>query len=131
MVADPIADMLIRIKNALAVGRPTVELPYSKIKLEIARILKEAGYLQAVEKHGRKNKKLIELALAYHPAGNPKLSGLTRVSKSSRRIYKKAGELWRVKQGLGLALVSTSKGLMTDGQARRQHLGGEIICEVW
>jgi len=131
MVTDPVSDMLTRIRNALLVGKTRVEFPYSQLKLEISRILKEAGYVAAVERRGRRTRKLIELSLTYQADGSSKISGLKRISKPSRRVYKKAADFGKVKQGLGVAIVSTSKGLMTGLEARRASLGGEVICEVW
>lgn len=131
MVTDPVSDMLTRIRNALLAHKTRVEFPYSRLKLEISRILKEAGYVAAVERRGRRTRKLIELSLDYHADGSPKISDLRRISKPSRRVYKKAFQLDKVKQGLGIAIVSTSKGLMTGAMARREGLGGEVICEIW
>lgn len=131
MVNDPISDLLIRLKNAALVKKESVLLPYSKLKLEVANILKERGYLSAVEKRGRKQAKLLELSLAWEPDGRAKLHGVKRVSKPSRRIYSKAAELKPIKRGFGLAVISTSKGLKADAAARREKLGGEVLLEVW
>ncbi|MBI4059440.1 30S ribosomal protein S8 [Candidatus Giovannonibacteria bacterium] len=130
-MTDPIADMLIRIKNAAAVKKPAVALPYSKIKWEISRILKDAAYLSSAERKGRKNKKLLELELTYLADGSARIHGAKRISRPSRRLYRRAREIRAVKEGKGLAVVSTSRGLMTGSDARKSRLGGEIICEVW
>ncbi len=130
-MTDPIADMLVRINNAAAVKKPTVLLPYSKIKWELARILKEAGYLSSAERRGRKNRKLMELELAYSPDGSAKTHGVKRISKPSRRLYRQARDIKKVKDGRGLAVISTSQGLMNDNEARKSRLGGEVICEIW
>ena|SRR3989344_746215 len=128
---DPIADMLIRIKNAAAVKKETALVPYSKLKFELARILKDNGYLTTVEKRSKKKQRFLELALAYDAGGSGRISGLRRISKSSRRVYKGAKELRPIKGGQGLAVISTSQGLKTDAQAKKLNLGGEIICEIW
>ncbi|MBI2609705.1 30S ribosomal protein S8 [Candidatus Giovannonibacteria bacterium] len=129
-MTDPIADMLTRIKNASAVKKETAVFGYSKIKMEIVRILQENDYLAAVERRGRKNRKLIEVSLKYHP-DRAAITGIKRISKPSRRVYKISKDLKKIKQGFGMAIVSTSKGLKTDTEARKEHLGGEVICEVW
>ena len=130
-MTDPIADMLVRVKNAAAVKKPTVLLPYSKIKWELAGILKEAGYLSSVERRGRKNRKLMELELTYLSDGSAKIHGAKRISKPSRRLYRPVRDIKKVKEGRGLAVISTSRGLMNDNEARKSRLGGEVICEVW
>ena len=126
---DPISDMLTAIKNALVVKHPTVSVPFSKLKYEIGEVLRKKGFIEKVEKKGR-IKKFIILTLKYEN-GRPAISGLKRVSKSGQRIYLPFQKMKRVKGGYGIAIVSTSKGLMTDKEARRQKLGGEIICEIW
>lgn len=128
---DPIADMLIRIKNASLVKKELVLVPYSKLKFALANILKEKGFIGSAERRGRKNRKFIELTLAYGPDGEPKLHDARKISKPSRRIYQKASELKPVKKGFGLAVISTSKGLRSDKEARREKIGGEVLCEVW
>lgn len=128
---DPISDMLIRIKNAALVKKESLTLPYSKLKLEVARILQERGYLSAVETKGRKNRKFLELGVAYGQDGGALLHDVKKISKPSRRIYKKVDELHPVKRGFGLAIISTSKGLKTDEAARKEKIGGEVLCEVW
>lgn len=127
---DPIADMLTSIKNAQAVGYGTVSIPFSNIKYEIAKILEREGFIEKVEKKGRGIKRVIEISFK-HKDGKPIILGLKRISKPGQRIYLPYKKIKRVKGGYGIVIVSTSKGLMTDKEARKQKLGGEIICEVW
>lgn len=129
-MTDPISDMLIRIKNAQMVKKPVAAFPYSKIKLEIARVLEKAGYLGGVQKRNRKAFKFIEVNLVYEN-GEGKISDIKRVSKSSRRIYRASKEIFGVKNGGGLGIYSTSLGLLTDKEARKQKVGGELLLEVW
>lgn len=127
---DPISDMLNRIRNGQAVLKEQVEIPFSNLKYEIAKILQECGFIEKVEKKGKKTKRIIEITLKYsHKI--PAISGLKRISKSGQRIYKSFKKLRSVKSGYGIEIISTSKGLMTDKEARRQKLGGEIICQIW
>ncbi|MCX6759295.1 MAG: 30S ribosomal protein S8 [Candidatus Nealsonbacteria bacterium] len=130
-MTDPIADMLNRIKNAQAVSHPTVEVPFSNFKYEIAKILKKHGFIEKVEKKGRKVKRAIVITLKYRDK-TPAISGLKRVSKPGQRIYLDSTQIKRVKGGYGMAIISTSKGgLMIDKEARKQRLGGEVLCEIW
>lgn len=129
-MTDPISDMIIRITNAQAVLRPTVSIPFSNFKYEIAKILEKEGLIEKVEEKGKKVKKIIDITLKYHNK-EPIISGLKRVSKPGQRIYIEAKEIKKIKGGYGLAIISTSKGLMTNKEARKQKLGGEIIFEVW
>jgi len=133
-MTDPVADMLNRIRNAQAVLKETVDIPLSNLRYEIAKILEKGGFVAEVEKKGKKTKKVIEITLKYNEK-IPVISGLKRISKPGQRIYKKAKELKPVKGGYGIAIISTSKGggggLMTDKEARKQKLGGEVICEIW
>jgi len=130
-MVDPIADTLNRIRNAQAVKLETVNIPFSKLKYEIAKILERKNFIKKTEKKGRKTKKFIELTLKYE--GNQKgiISGLKRVSRPGKRVYKNFKEIKKVRQGYGIAIISTSRGLMTDSEARKQKMGGEVICEVW
>lgn len=127
---DPIADMLTKIRNAQAVFHPTVEISFSNLKYDIAKILAKHGFVGKVEKKGKKIKKIIEIALKYQDK-RPDISGLKRISKPGQRIYLGSKKIKKVKGGYGMAIISTSKGLMTNKEARKQKLGGEIICEVW
>lgn len=127
---DPISNMLTVIRNALAVGHPKVDIPFSNLKFEIAKILEREKLVEKIEKKGRKTGKFIELTLKYIEK-QPALSGLKRISKPGQRIYKNFREIRPVKGGYGLAIISTSRGLMTDKEARKQKVGGEVICEIW
>jgi len=129
-MTDPITDMLNRIRNAQAVNHPTVDIPFSKIKFQIAQILAREGFVEKVEKKGRKTRKIIRITLKYID-GIPFISGLKRISKPGQRIYLSKGKIKKVKGGYGIAIISTSKGLMTDKEARKAKIGGEVICEVW
>ncbi|MDP2967111.1 MAG: 30S ribosomal protein S8 [bacterium] len=130
-MTDPIADMLNRIKNAQAVSHSTVEVPFSNFKYEIAKILEKHGFIEKVEKKGRKVKRVIVITLKYRDK-IPAISGLKRVSKPGQRIYLDSSQIKRVKGGYGMAIISTSKGgLMIDKEARKQRLGGEVLCEIW
>lgn len=130
MMTDPIADMLTRVRNSLAVKKPEVVLPFSKIKYEIAKILKQAGYLESVEKVEDRFAKL-KLTLAYKEGQVPAISHIKRISKPGLRVYVSRDKIPYVLNDLGIAILSTSRGLMTNKQARRGKVGGELICEVW
>jgi len=127
---DPISNMLISIKNAQAVGHLTVSVPFSNLKYEIAKILGKEGFIEKVEKKGRGVKRSLEITLKYD-GKVPAISDLKRISKSGQRIYLPYKKIKKVRRGLGIAITSTSKGLMTDKEARKQKLGGEVICEIW
>lgn len=127
---DPIADMLIRIKNAQKAGHDKVEIPFSRIKFELVKILQKEGILDKVERKGIRAKERLELTLKSEQ-NVPVIQDLRRVSKPGRRVYLPAGKIRPVKQGYGLAIISTSRGLMTGKEARKNKLGGEVICEVW
>lgn len=127
---DPIADMLTIIRNAQAVLKETAVVPYSEIKFEIAKVLKKENFIGEIEKKGKKVRKTIEIKLKYKDK-EPAISGLKRVSKPGQRIYTGAGKIKGIRGGYGMAIISTSKGLMTDKEARKQNLGGEILCKVW
>lgn len=129
-MTDPISDMLNRIRNAQAVLKETVNIPFSNLKYEIAKILKKEGFVEKVEKKGRKIKRMIEITLKYENKTSV-ISGLARISKPGQRVYFKAKKIKRVKEGYGIAIISTSKGLMVDKEARKEKLGGEVICKIW
>ena len=129
-MVDPITDMLNRIGNAQAVQHSTVSIPFSNLKYEIAKILEKKRFIEKVEKKGRRTKRFIEITLKYSDK-MPVISGLKRVSKPGQRIYASTRKLRLTKGGYGIAIVSTSKGLMTNREARKQKLGGEVLCEVW
>ena len=127
---DPISNMLTAIRNAISVNHPTVSIPFSNLKYEIAKILEKQGFIEEVSKTGKKTKKSIVITLKYQQ-GTPAITGLKRISKPGQRIYLPSKHLKKVKGGYGIAIISTSRGLMTDREARKQNLGGEIICEIW
>ena len=129
-MSDPISNMLTSIRNAQAVLHQTVNVPFSNLKYEIAKILQRQGFIERIEKKGRKTKRFIEITLKYNNK-IPVISGIKRISKPGQRIYVSAKEIKKVKGGYGMAIISTSKGLMTNKEARKQKLGGEVICEVW
>ena len=131
-MTDPIADMLTRIRNGLNANLTTVEIPCSKVKVEIARILKQEGYINDYTVAGETAKeKTITVELKYGPEKQKVISGLKRISKPGLRVYAKGDNLPRVLNGLGIAIISTSKGLMTDRDARKANLGGEVVAYVW
>jgi small subunit ribosomal protein S8 len=127
---DKISEMLSAIKNAQAVLKPTVVVPFSNLKYEIIKILETEGLIEKSEKKGKKIKKTLEITLKYNN-GVPAISGLKRVSKQGQRIYIDYAGIRLVRGGYGLSIISTSKGLMTNKEARKQKVGGELICEVW
>ncbi len=130
MMTDPIADMLTRIRNALMVGKEQVEIPASRLKKEIARILKEEGFIEDYKVQENPVQDRIIIKLKYYK-GQSVIRGLKRVSKPGRRVYVSKSELPKVLGGLGIAIISTSKGVMTDKECRKLGLGGEYICDVW
>jgi len=127
---DPIADMLVQIKNAGAVGKESITVPYSKLKHSIADVLMKEGMVSAVSKTGKKVKKNLEIGLVYND-GVPKINDLKRVSKVSRRIYKGFKDLISVRQGHGMLIISTPKGILTDKEAKKAKVGGEVLFKVW
>lgn len=134
MISDPIADMLTRIRNGLLAGMSTVEVPTSKLKVEIARILKEEGYIEDYNVGDQKPYSLITINLKYYGSRRerkPVITHIQRVSKPGRRVYRSRADLPRVMSGIGIAIVTTPKGVMTAQQARRERVGGEVLCYVW
>ena len=131
MMTDPVADMLTRIRNANTALHPSVTMPSSKFKEQIAGILESEGYIESFEVASDGPRRTLEMKLRYGKDRSRVIQGLRRVSSPGRRIYSGAGDLPRVKGGLGVVVVSTSQGLLPDREARRRNLGGEIICEVW
>jgi small subunit ribosomal protein S8 len=134
MTSDPIADMLTRIRNALLVGQTEVQMPSSKIKAEIARILKAEGYIEDYTIGEEKPAPIITIQLKYHGSRRerrPVITHIERISKPGRRIYRGSRDLPRVMSGIGIAIVTTPKGVMTAQEARRQRVGGEVLCYVW
>jgi small subunit ribosomal protein S8 len=131
MIQDPIADMLTQIRNAIAAGHPRVDVPGSKLKLEIVRILKEEGYINNYMIKGEGAKYQIRIFLRYDAKGKPSITNLKRVSRPSRRIYVKSSEIPKVLGGYGICIVSTPKGVMTGKEARQKNVGGELIAEIY
>ena len=133
MNTDPIADMLTRIRNANMVSLTEVEIPSSKLKVELAKLLKSEGYVEdyaVIEKEGS-NFKTLKITLKYDEKSRPVISNLKRVSRPGLRNYCKAKNMPQVLGGMGIAIVSTSKGLLTDRKARKENVGGEVLCYVW
>jgi len=131
MISDPIADMLTRVRNALQARHPKVDVPSSKLKMEIARILKEEGYVLNFKLVEEGAQKIIRIYLKYTPANQPVISRIERVSRPGCRIYASGKEVPKVLGGLGINIVTTSKGVMTGAQARKDGVGGEILCQLW
>lgn len=148
MLTDPIADMLTRIRNANRIERPAVEMPATRLKIQIAQVLKDEGFLldyqvgrQVLNEQGQRvfqaedgalgPKSVLRIYLKYGPEGEKVIRTLERVSRPGRRLYRRHGQLKPVLDGLGIAVLSTSKGVMSDRQARAQKLGGELLCSVW
>ena len=131
-MTDPIADMLTRIRNAVAARHETVDVPASRIKIDIARILKEEGYITDYSVTGKKaSEKTITITLKYGAHKQKAITGLKRISKPGLRVYSKKDSIPRVLNGLGIAIISTSQGLMTDKKARESHCGGEVLAYIW
>ncbi|MCI8999822.1 MAG: 30S ribosomal protein S8 [Clostridia bacterium] len=130
-ITDPIADMLTRIRNANTSKHKTVDIPASNMKKAIAEILFEEGYIKAFEVIENENQGIIRITIKYDEKGSRVIAGLKRISKPGLRVYASNEELPRVLNGLGIALISTSKGIMTDKKAREQGIGGEVLAYVW
>lgn len=130
-ITDPIADLLTRIRNASTAKHPSVEIPASNMKKAICQILVDEGYIKGMQVKNDTVQGTIVVTLKYQANGEPVISGLRRVSKPGLRVYVGADELPRVLRGLGIAIVSTSKGVMTDKKARELHVGGEVLAFVW
>lgn len=130
MFNDPVSDLIIQIKNASAANKPAISLSYSELKFTIAEILAKEGFVKSVSKKGKKIKKYLDIELLYKD-NTPKVKGVKRVSKPGRRVYKKVGDIKPVKQGYGLLILSTPKGILTDKQARQDKVGGEALFQIW
>lgn len=130
-MTDPIADMLTRVRNANTVKHDTVDVPASNIKKEIARILLEEGFIRGYDVIEDGKQGIIRIQLKYGQTGERVISGLKRISKPGMRVYADKHEVPRVLNGLGISIISTSKGILTDKQARKENVGGEVICYVW
>ena len=134
MMTDPIADMLTRIRNALMVQKSEVQIPFSNMKADIARILKDEGYIEAYTIGDEKPVRMITITLKYYGPRRmrrPVITNLKRISKPGRRVYSGRKDLPRVLSGMGIAIITTPKGVMTAQQARRERVGGEVLCYVW
>jgi small subunit ribosomal protein S8 len=131
MMTDPIADMLTRIRNAVRVERPSVEMPLSKVKRGLAEVLKREGYIWDFEEVPSEPSRQLRLHLKYGPNGERVIRHIKRVSKPGRRSYRGADGLRPVLNGLGISIISTCRGVVSDREARQRHLGGEVLCELW
>lgn len=131
MHTDPIADMLTRLRNANTALHPEVSMPSSKLKEEIAKILASEGYVDSYKVEDARVGKKLTVTLRYADDRKRVIQGLRRISKPGHRVYKGASDLERVRGGIGVSIVSTSDGLLTDREARRRNVGGEVLCEVW
>ena len=131
MMTDPIADMLTRIRNSLRAGQDKVDMPGSRLKLEIARVLKDEGYVQNYKRIEDSKQGVLRISLRKGPGSEDVIEGLTRVSKPGCRIYCGKSEIPKVRGGLGINILSTPKGVMTGKQAAQQGVGGEILCNIW
>lgn len=131
MLTDPISDMLARIKNAITANHLRTVIPANRLKLRVAEILKQEGYISDVREETTNGHKNLEIVLKYDRNRKPALDGIRRVSRPGRRVYVKKTDIPYVYSGLGTAILSTSSGVMTDGDARKKGVGGEVICEVW
>lgn len=137
-MTDPIADMITRLRNAVAARHTRVDMPYSKLKVEIARILQEEGYIQGYRiveepsrKAGRRPRQIIRILLKYGPNGERVITGLERISRPGRRVYLGVRDVPNVLGGLGTCILTTSRGVMTGRAARKAGVGGEVLCNVW
>jgi small subunit ribosomal protein S8 len=130
MMTDPIADLLNRIRNALVIEAPSVDVPYSKLKHQICKVLVEEGFLVQFQVLEQKPANVLRIQLKYGPDGEQVIQEIRRISKPGRRVYRGSKELRPVLGGLGIAVVSTSQGILSDRQARVRKLGGEVICEI-
>lgn len=130
-MTDPIADMLTRIRNALMVSYDTVDIPSSKLKINIAKVLKSEGLIQNFKILSDERQGIIRVFLKFDEDGESVIGGLKRVSKPGRRVYARSDKIPRVLNGFGINMLSTSKGVMTDRQAKKMRVGGEILCSVW
>jgi small subunit ribosomal protein S8 len=131
MMTDPIADMLARINNALQRRYPSVEMPQSALKLQVAKVLRQEGFISGVDTVAREPRALMKIRLKYQSDEQPVIRGLKRVSRPGCRVYAGYRDLRPVQGGIGIAILSTPEGLMTDDQSRRRRLGGEVLCHVW
>lgn len=131
MLTDPIADMLTRVRNGVRAGHLVVEMPSSRLKVAIAQVLREEGFIRGFDLVGAGPKKKLRVLLAYSPKKEPRLLGLTRASKPGRRVYVGRNRIPRVWGGIGVAILSTPRGVMTGERARQEQVGGEVLAYVW
>jgi small subunit ribosomal protein S8 len=131
MLTDPIADMLTRVRNANAAGHEKVDIPSSRLKIEIARVLKDEGFVKDYKVTDQGKQGTLRVYLKYGSGNERVLRGITRASKPGLRVYARNRKIPRVLSGMGIAIISTSKGIMTDREARNQGVGGEVLCRVW
>jgi small subunit ribosomal protein S8 len=131
MVTDPIGDLLVRLKNGAQRRFETVTVPTSKLKRAILEILKREGYVDSIEDEVRDGHPVLNVRLRYIGEGQPMITGMERISKPGRRVYVASEDIKKVRNGIGLSILSTSKGVMTDQESRKSHLGGEVLCSVW
>lgn len=130
-MTDPISDMLARIRNAIIARKTLVSLPSSNMKAKLAEILKREGYLRSFEVRADDKQGMLEIELKYDRDNRCAIEGMKRISKPGQRVYTSASEVPKVRNGLGIAVVTTSHGLLTDREARKQNLGGEVVCAIW
>ncbi len=131
MMTDPIADMLTRMRNAIQIKNEKVDIPASKIKVEVAKILKEEGFIKSYKIIKDKRQGTLRITLKYTNANEPVITGLKRISKPGRRLYVGKENITRVMGNVGIAIITTSKGILTDRDCRLQGVGGEVLCQVW
>ena len=131
MMTDPIADMLTRIRNALQIERPFVDIPTSKVKVGIANVLQREGYIWDFEIIEQEPQSVLRVNLKYSPTGERVIQKITRVSKPGRRIYSDSKHLPEVLEGMGICVMSTNQGVLSNREAKERHVGGEVLCEVW
>jgi len=131
MMTDPIADMLTRIRNAVRVERPFVDVPFSKVKRGLADVLKREGYIWDFQQVEEEPVQQLRIELKYGPNGERVIQKIRRVSSPGRRVYSKAKDLRPVLNGLGISVISTSRGVVSDREARQRNVGGEVLCEIW
>jgi small subunit ribosomal protein S8 len=131
MMTDPISDMLTRIRNAGIARQNQTACPFSKQKLAIAKVLEKAGFIENVRAESSEGRPVLVMAIRYDDQAKPLIDGIRRVSKPGRRVYVGAREIWKVRNGLGISVISTSKGILSDEGAREASIGGEVVCEVW
>lgn len=131
MLTDPISDLLVRLKNGAERRHEKVAVPASKLKRAVLEVLKKEGYVDAVEDGVKDGHPLLNVKLRYVGDGQPMITGLERISKPGRRVYVGSKHIAKVRNGIGMSILSTSKGIMTDQESRQQKLGGEVLCSVW